>query len=404
MIGRLVALGLVGAAVGGSAWAQSGGLPDPEPDLQALKSGPQVTPDTAVPMPEIAWSRSQARELVAALKGVAADGLDPKDYDVAAVEAALAGGAGPALNTAATRAAMQLARDHLFGAVDDKRQFFWYIERNGAEGAALAGGLTEAVAGGRVGDWLQSLLPQNRHYRAMKRELGATKDAALRTRLLANMERWRWMPRQLGSNYVYVNVPTYQLWLVENNSIIWDTPVIVGAKRTPTPQLHVPATDVVANPSWYIPQSIIKEEGIRPGNKKYEVKVAADGTVTARQKPGPNNSLGRIKIDMKNPYAIYLHDTPAKSLFAKQERALSHGCIRVAWVGQLAARLLGQEDVPTLDSALANPSQTKVIPLKRQWPVWLVYFTADEDANGKLRTLGDPYGRDAAVAKALADA
>ncbi|MDO3403662.1 L,D-transpeptidase family protein, partial [Mycolicibacterium neoaurum] len=145
--------------------------------------------------------------------------------------------------------------------VDDKAQFYWYIERNGAEGAALPGALAEAVAGGRTGEWLQSLLPQNRHYRAMKASLATTKDAATRTRLRANMERWRWMPRQLGTDYVYVNVPTYQLWVVEGGKIGKVHDVIVGAKKTPTPQLYVPATDIVANPSWYIPQSIIKEEG-----------------------------------------------------------------------------------------------------------------------------------------------
>lgn len=402
MFARKMALSAgVAALLGTSAVAQQAGPAEPLPNLPAPGAGPQVTPDTATQAPTIQWSRSQAGELVRALKASAADGLDPKDYDIAGVEAAMAS-EGQALDAAASAAALELARDHLFGAVDDKAQFYWYIERNGAEGAALPGALAEAVAGGRTGEWLQSLLPQNRHYRAMKASLASTKDAATRTRLRANMERWRWMPRQLGTDYVYVNVPTYQLWVVEGGKIGKVHDVIVGAKKTPTPQLYVPATDIVANPSWYIPQSIIKEEGIRPGNKKYEVKQGADGMIIARQKPGPNNSLGRIKIDMKNPYAIYLHDTPAKSLFAQKERALSHGCIRVAYVGQLAARLAGPEQVPILNEALSKPSETKVIPLQKQWPVWLVYFTADEDAaTGKLRTLGDPYGRDAAVAKAL---
>ena len=389
------------ALLGTTALAQQAGPAEPTTNLPAPGKGPQVTPEVAQPLPAITWSQAQARELVEALKASAADGLDPKDYKTADVAKAVEAGEGPALNEAATRAAMELARDHLFGAVDDKAQFYWYIDRNGAEGAALAGQLTEAVAAERTGEWLQSLLPQNRHYRAMKASLATAKDAAMRTRLRANMERWRWMPRQLGTDYVYVNVPTYQLWVVEAGKIGKVHDVIVGAKKTPTPQLHVPANEIVANPSWYIPQSIIKGEGIRPGNRKYEVKQAADGTITARQKPGPNNSLGRIKINMQNPYAIYLHDTPAKSLFAQKNRALSHGCIRVAYVGQLAARLAGPEQVPEIDAALTKPSETKVIPLKKQWPVWLVYFTADEDNEGKLRTLGDPYGRDAAVAKAL---
>jgi len=383
--------------------AQSTSTADPQAGLKGSDMAP-APPPVALPEPaaiEAPWDIEDAKQLADAVKTTAAEGLDPADYGYEGLLRAIADGEGSALNAAMNKAALQLARDYSFGRLQgDKDAFQWFIERDPNEAQTLPGKLVAAVEGDGVGAWLRSLLPQNRHYGAMRAALTEAKDAPTRAMLRANMERWRWMPRTLGTDYVYVNVPTYQLWVVQSGKISAIHNVVVGAKSTPTPQLAVPAGAITANPSWHVPQSIIKSSGLRPGVGGYEYKPDGRGGHLVRQLPGPKNALGRMKVEMFNPHAIYLHDTPAKGLFAKKARALSHGCIRVQYVDQLAARLAGDEGLPALQKAMAG-KKTVTMPLAKNWPVWLVYFTAEQDADGKLVTLSDPYGRDAQVVKAL---
>jgi len=376
---------------------------DPE---GALKGSDMVAapPPKALPEPPpiaVAWDLEDAKQLVGMVKDSAAEGLDPADYGQDALIAAIADGEGEALNAVANKAALQLARDYSFGRLTgDKAQFQWFIERSPNEAYALPAGLAQAVNTTTVGEWIGAQRPQNRHYAAMRTALAETKDKPTRDMLRANMERWRWMPRTLGTDYVYVNVPTYQLWVVQGGKISAIHNVVVGAKATPTPQLGVPAGAVTANPAWHVPQSIIKSSNLHPGVGGYDYKPDGRGGYLVTQQPGPKNALGRMKVEMYNPHAIYLHDTPAKALFAKKARALSHGCIRVQYIDQLAARLAGEEGLPALEKARAQP-KTVTLPLTKNWPVWLVYFTAEQNAEGKLVTLSDPYGRDAQVVKAL---
>ena len=361
-------------------------------------------PPKALPAPPpiaVAWDIEDAKQLLSMIKDAPGEGLDTKDYEHDALIAAIAGGEGEPLNAVANKAALRLARDFAFGRLTgDKAKFQWFIERSANEAYMLPAGLAEAVKSDTVAEWIGAQRPQNRHYAAMRTALAETTDKATRDMLRANMERWRWMPRTLGTDYVYVNVPTYQLWVVQSGKISAIHNVVVGAKATPTPQLAVPAGAVTANPSWHVPQSIIKSSGLRPGVGGYEYKPDGRGGFLVRQLPGPRNALGKMKVEMYNPHAIYLHDTPAKALFAKQMRAASHGCIRVQYIDQLAARLAGEELLPALQKAQAQP-KTVTLPLKKNWPVWLVYFTAEQDADGKLVKLSDPYGRDAQVVKAL---
>lgn len=377
------------------------------PDPQAGLKGSDIVaapPPKALPEPaalDVAWDLEDAKQLLGMVKDAKLEGLDPADYDHDALVAAIGEGEGAPLNAVANKAALQLARDYAFGRLTgDKAQFQWFIERKAEEAYRLPGELAAAVGSDTVGEWIGAQRPQNRHYAAMRAELATAKDAKARDMLRANMERWRWMPRTLGTDYVYVNVPTYQLWVVQSGKISAIHNVVVGAKSTPTPQLAVPAGAVTANPSWHVPQSIIKSSGLRPGVRGYEYKPDGRGGYLVRQLPGPKNALGKMKVEMYNPHAIYLHDTPAKSFFSRAVRTLSHGCIRVQHIDQLAARLAGEEGLPALQKAQAQ-SKTVTLPLQKNWPVWLVYFTAEQNAEGKLVTLSDPYGRDAQVVKAL---
>ena len=286
----------------------------------------------------------------------------------------------------ADAAALKLAHDYLLGAVANKAAYDWHIERRDGDPSRLAGQLQQAVAAGEVRTWLRSLLPQDGRYAALRTAYARTPEAnfVTRGRIKANLERWRWMPRDLGADHIYVNVPSYTLQLVDDGRQVAEHVVVVGARATPTPAISYAAEAVVLNPWWTPPKSI---------------KVSGKGFVnsggTLRQPPGPKNALGRVKIDLPNPHAIYLHDTPAKQYFAKPSRAYSHGCIRVQDADRLAAELvrLDQGSDAAVERGLRTFA-TQRLKLKQSRPVWLVYFTADVGPDGKLRLLDDPYSRD----------
>jgi len=363
----------------------------------ALGSPTIVAAQTAIPasveQAQPSWSLAAARDLRKTVEGAAREGLNPADYGLARLVAAIDEGQGASLDAAANASAASLAHDYAFGRVGDRAAMDWYIAGSGDAGA-LARGLEQAIAAGTPRAYLMGLLPSDRRYIALRATLAETDDPALRDRLRANMERWRWMPRDLGPDYLYVNVPSYQLKVVSAGDAVSTYTVIVGAKDTPTPQLASPASSLVVNPWWNVPQSIIKSSNLRPGRAGYIFKRNADGSLSVRQPPGTRNSLGRIKINLVNDQAIYLHDTPAKAAFGRDARALSHGCIRVKDIDQLAAELMAVDaDGGQLDVALAS-DRTATLRLGRTWQVYLVYFTADIDNDGQVVALADPYGRD----------
>jgi len=181
--------------------------------------------------------------------------------------------------------------------------------------------MERAIQENSVRKVLDSLLPTNLQYGELKGVLATAKDGATREKARVNLERWRWLPRELGPRYVIVNVPAYTVALVENGHVVARHRGVVGAVKTPTPQLSAVATGVIFNPWWEVPASIAPE--VR-GKKGY-VSVKNGNGVRYRQPPGPANSLGRLKVVMPNTYAIYLHDTPSKQYFAREQRALSHG-------------------------------------------------------------------------------
>ena len=226
--------------------------------------------------------------------------------------------------------------------------------------------------------------------------------------IAANLERWRWMPRSPPVYRVELNIADASLALIEPGKAPLAMRVVVGQpdKRTPMFQDQIKA--VVLNPPWVVPDDIAAKEiwpKIRkdPAYKDREgFVVRADGHL--EQKPGPRCALGTIKFDLSNPFGVYLHDTPARSLFAQPNRALSHGCMRVEQPNALAKRLLAGDSRWTPDAVdLAILTGTTVrVPLKTPVPVIVAYWTAFVDADGTVEFRPDIYGWDRALQRRLA--
>jgi murein L,D-transpeptidase YcbB/YkuD len=225
----------------------------------------------------------------------------------------------------------------------------------------------------------------------------------------ANMERWRWLPRDLGRTYVMVNVPDYTLKVSHDNEVVWRTKIVAGKPQTPTPLLSASMDTVLVNPSWYVPQSIIQNELLplyasdpnifdRMG---LEVKKGPDGNINVVQPPGAANALGRIKFNFPNKFQVYLHDTPEKRLFAADKRAFSHGCMRVedpTKFGEVVLHLAMAGPTPNsrqLDSMFGQDEKT--FRLTTRPMVHLTYQTAFVDDQGKLQIRPDIYGFDARI-------
>jgi len=230
---------------------------------------------------------------------------------------------------------------------------------------------------------------------AVEAAFGAETDPARRAILAANLDRWRALPPQLGQRHLLVNVPEQEVVLWENGVPVARWRAIVGRPRTPSVSFSTEITGVNLNPWWYVPQSIVRESvGALVRNNPAEARrrgyVASGGSY--RQRPGPGNALGRMKLVMPNSHAIYLHDTPARHLFDQDARALSHGCIRVQDAIGFAARLAGVSRAEM--EAMAANGQTRTVPLAEPVPVHITYFTAVPGQADQLRYLDDIYGRD----------
>jgi len=347
------------------------------------------------------WTAAAARDLIAVLEDSRREGLRPADYGLAGLKRATENGEARALDALATTSALQLAHDYYFGRMSDRSGMRWMIERLPYEAAQFPARLQSAIDDGKLRDFFRALLPSDPRYAALRDALAETQAGPQRDRLRANMERWRWMPRSIAANYLYVNVPSYKLRVVHDGMPLSSYDVVVGAKETPTPQIVSPTGSLVVNPAWYVPTSIVRKSGLRPGRGGFVGRRLGDGSTGVMQPPGPRNALGRIKFNLDNDQAIYLHDTDAKSVFSREERALSHGCVRVKDIDQLASELMEQGgDDAALEEALAS-NQTATLHLPQTWPVYIVYFTADTDESGDLVTYRDPYGYDARVLAAL---
>jgi murein L,D-transpeptidase YcbB/YkuD len=361
------------------------------------------------------WTVAQAAKLVAVIEGIGAEGLDPKDYDLAPLKVALASGPSGELNEIASQSFIWLVEDLRDGRTPMEAREQWFVVDPDREVHPSGEVLAEALRTGDIAGTLAKLAPTHPDYAKLKAELAATpaSNAARRKLIRANMDRWRWLARDLGSQYLITNVPEFQLRLTVRNRIISTYRTIVGKPgRTATPQLAEMVEGVVFNPTWTVPQSIVKGEGLgaralaNPAWAKrngYVATKGANGFITVVQQPGPGNSLGQMKLEMPNPHAIFFHDTPSRHLFANADRALSHGCVRTERALELAMTMaiLGKGATKEEAVAISTSGKYTKVMLEKQWAAYITYFTMASDINGAMATFKDIYGRDAPVLASL---
>lgn len=412
--------------------------PTPTPTPAPVPPSGPVPPVTGDPIPTLSrevvqqfapevqpWSLANAEKLATAIAGIGAHGLDPADYDEAGLRQAMLAGPGEALDRVASRAFAWLVEDMRDGRTPMDARKQWFVVDPDPDRYRTGEVMEAALASGDIAGALADLAPLHPDYAKLKAELAATPagQTAKRKLIRINMDRWRWLARDLGNQYLMTNVPEFQLRLTVNDKILRTYKTIVGKPgRTATPQLAETVEGVIFNPNWTVPQSIVKGEGLgarvlgNPGwaraNGYKGWRDEETGFVTVVQQPGPGNSLGLMKLDMPNPHAIFLHDTPSRHLFDNANRALSHGCIRTERASELAITLAILAQNPTNDAErqaaaeeavaiLKSGDYTKVPFATTQMPVYITYFTMGTDIDGEMRAFKDIYGRDAPVLAAL---
>lgn len=263
--------------------------------------------------------------------------------------------------------------------------------------------------------------------------------AADMDRIIVNMERWRWLPVDLGTFYVWNNVPEFLTRVVKSGKIVNSDKIVAGQPEWPTPVFSADMKTIVFHPSWGVPDGIKRKElapllrkstggglmglftgapssrdvldahnlrvyrgGRQIDPNQVDWNSANIGAYEFRQPPGPRNVLGAVKFMFPNEHDIYMHDTPERGLFARSFRGLSHGCMRVGDPRRLAEVLLGEDKGWSKEKvASLYQSGTQSIALDSHIPVHMTYFTAMVDYRGNLRTFADLYGLDARVGKAL---
>jgi L,D-transpeptidase YcbB len=421
--GAILALVVNGAAASLSAAPPVNILPSPAPTTSssvAPTPAPSITPAAVAPpapepspiaLVETNWNAGDARALLAAINAIAADGLIPADYQPRELEAAIAAGEGAALSVQASRSFTWLVEDLRDGRTPMPARVQWFAVDPDQDLMPTPQLMTQALTSHDVAGVLTGLAPAHPDYAVLKAALAETpaSAAARRGQIRANMDRWRWLARDMGRYYLITNVPEFQLRLTVNNRIISTYRTIVGRPgRTATPQLAEQVQAVVFNPTWTVPQSIVQGEGLGPRLMRnpaqarrdgYAVSRAANGTITVVQQPGRGNSLGVMKIDMPNPHAIYLHDTPNHALFNATVRAFSHGCVRTERAQELGITMaiLGADMTPEQGTQYANSGRYNRVVMARPFPVYITYFTMARNIAGNLASFADIYGRDAPV-------
>ena len=246
--------------------------------------------------------------------------------------------------------------------------------------------------------------------------------------ILVGLERQRWMNKPLEPRHILVNLAEQHAYVVDDGKVTFDTVVVVGAD-TPdrrTPEFSDTMTHMVINPYWHVPRSITVNEylpALRRGGARHLEIYSRNGRVnrnridfskyTARnfpfslkQAPGPRNALGRVKFMFPNKWNIYLHDTPSRSLFERDLRTFSHGCVRVGKPLDLAYHLLTpqDEDPEGTFTRYLNTGRESRVNLEQPIGVHLVYWSAWVTPTGRVNYRGDPYGRDVKVLRGLRDA
>ena len=367
------------------------------------------------------------RKAVDFLHGVAADGLEPKDYPtptfadldptrLAADELTLTNSIATFVRHASTG---RIAFSRVSGSI--------YFDLKPPD---LQQALEKIASSHDIAATLDSFNPQQPQYKELKAALararktgdanviiparahqnGGSQSKVASARIdaiLANIERWRWLPRELGTAYVMVNIPDYTLTVMKDGKPVWSTRIVVGQPgKHATPLLAETMKYITFNPTWNVPPSIIRNEYL-PALARDPTALAriglrigrnSDGSIRIYQPPSDRNALGRVRFNFPNQFLVYQHDTPDKYLFGKPVRAYSHGCMRVENPDKYAETLLSisqPEDgftVQRLHSLYGRGERN--INLKTLIPVYLTYQTAFIDDLGQMQTRPDIYGLD----------
>lgn len=248
----------------------------------------------------------------------------------------------------------------------------------------------------------------------------------VRAAILVNMERFRWLPNDMPKEFILVNIADYTLRHFIDRNVVYTESVIVGREYTSTPVFQAMMTYIEFNPYWTVPRSIAVKE-ILPSLKRnpnylqsHNMDLFSGNTqvaiphsfsnyssnnfpFTVRENPGPKNSLGQVKLMFPNPYSIYLHDTPGKYLFDRDERSFSHGCIRLKDPLKFSLHLLSKQGITQADiDKIIRNKKNYVISLKEKIPVMLTYFTCySKKGDARLYFFKDIYGKDKNILQAL---
>ena len=376
----------------------------------------------------------QWKDLVQQLKYSERHGLDPASYHVAEFEQlreqsqTKTSGTRfppervPEMDAKMTFAYLRYAADLLGWDENPKAIYVNWIASPKQED--LAARLAAAVDKGEVRDSLEALAPVHQQYKGLQAALAMEKDRPTghADQIRMNMERWRWAPHDLGDRYVLVNVPAYEMQVMEGEQPVLAMRIIVGKPDAPTPLFSDKMTYVVFSPYWNIPPDILKNEALPHlakdpdwlrrnnmevvGTKGDLVDAGAVdwsdekavSAVRIRQAPGPENALGLVKFIFPNNFNVYLHDTPTDKLFFRDQRALSHGCIRVEDPVALAHYVMSDRPdwTPERIATAMHANQEQTVTLKSPIPVHIGYWTAWVGPDGKSVTYtDDPYGIDA---------
>ena len=381
----------------------------------------------------------RAEGAIAFLRNVKSEGLEPRDYPTPDLSGNLSEEQAAKAELQLTGSILRYARHASSGRVSYTRVSASILYPDHAADPAEV--LNKVASAQDMNAVLQSFEPQQPGFVALKaalaKELAAPqddatlqnreafkkhrgKDANERSRknaadtIIANMERWRWLPRDLGQAHVVVNVPDFTLAVYKDGAPVWHTKIVVGKPgNLATPLLSETMKYLTINPTWNVPPSIIRNEYLPalerdPGAlERIGLRVSnnPDGSLRVYQPPGERNALGRIRFNFPNQFLVYQHDTPDKKLFARDSRAFSHGCMRVQDPEKYAEVLLSlsqpEENFTIARIRSLYGDQERTINLKQPIPVHVTYQTAFVDKQGQLNFRHDIYGLDAATLKLM---
>jgi L,D-transpeptidase YcbB len=374
---------------------------------------------------------AKAQAAIASLAASDAVGLDPEDYRVAVpdLQNVDAGERPLALlrfELALSAKVLTYVLDATRGRVDPNRLSGYHdLPRKTVD---LVDALATIAQSSDIAAYLESRNPDNFQFRALVAELARQRGEdpqGKAAKLRMALEQLRWLPRELGTRYVFLNQPAFEVSYFNGNGAPLTMRAVIGKRDSQTYFFADRIKEITYNPYWNVPRSIVINEmlpklwrdpsylnrlGYEVSNSRgrevasNSVDWAAVATqqigIDVRQPPGRGNALGRLKIDFPNKHAIYMHDTNQKHLFAREQRALSHGCVRLERPNEMAAALLGTR-IADVDRKIAT-EETRSERVPGDIPVYLAYFTAWPDSEGNVRYYKDVYDRDTHLAQAIA--